>query len=276
MRCPARRASSRRCQTGSTWRQDARRQGQQVVQQSLFLERLGAQPAQQRVVVQQQLVELVRQGLRLGQVADADRTPGHLVLVGRADAAAGGADLALAAGRLARTVQRRMQRQDERRIVGDPQIGRGHVQPLFAHPLHLRQQRHRIDHDAIADHAQFAADQAGGQQAQPIGLVADDQRVPGIMAALEPHHDIGAAGQPVHDLPLALVTPLGADHRHVRHVTFVLRSCGLHPQSSTAVPSRRICVQRSRAASPAGSSTGSSAATVAYPWARNRAASSWS
>ena len=50
---------------------------------------------------------LRRHRFGFGQVGDADGAAGHLVLVGRADAAAGGADLAVAARRLARPVERR-------------------------------------------------------------------------------------------------------------------------------------------------------------------------
>jgi hypothetical protein len=37
------------------------------------------------------------------------------------------------------------------------------------------------------------------------------------VAALEAHHDIGLRRQPVDDLALALVSPLGTDDYHVRH-----------------------------------------------------------
>jgi hypothetical protein len=39
----------------------------------------------------------------------------------------------------------------------------------------------------------------------------------GVMAALEPHDHIGAARQPIDDLSLAFVTPLGADDGDVSH-----------------------------------------------------------
>ena len=42
-------------------------------------------------------------------------------------------------------------------------------------------------------------------------LAADDQRVAGIVAALEAHHALGVISQPIDDFSLALVTPLGAD-----------------------------------------------------------------
>ena len=82
-------------------------------------------------------------------------------------------------------------------------------------------QRLRIDDDAIADYRQFAAaHDAGGQQRQLVGHVADHQRVAGIVPALESHHDVGLFRQPVDDLALALVAPLGADNHHVRHKNF--------------------------------------------------------
>src|SRR5258708_9473342 len=42
-------------------------------------------------------------------------------------------------------------------------------------------------------------------------LGSDHQRVAGVVAALEAHHALRAVGQPVDDLALALVAPLGAD-----------------------------------------------------------------
>ena len=79
-------------------------------------------------------------------------------------------------------------------------------------------QRPRIDDDAVADDAELArAHHARRQQRQLVGLVADDQRVAGVVAALEAHDDVGALGQPVDDLALALVAPLGADHDDVCH-----------------------------------------------------------
>ena len=46
----------------------------------------------------------------------------------------------------------------------------------------------------------------------------------GIMAALEAHHDIGALGQPIDDLALAFVAPLGADDHDIGHGLSPLKS----------------------------------------------------
>ena len=48
--------------------------------------------------------------------------------------------------------------------------------------------------------------------------IADNQRVAGVVPALEPHDDVGLLGEPVDDLALALVAPLGAHHDDVRHL----------------------------------------------------------
>src|SRR5687768_5054414 len=58
---------------------------------------------------------------------------------------------------------------------------------------------------------------------------ADDQRVPGVVPALEAHHHLGIGGQPVHDFPFTFIAPLGANDDHVHQ-----------PRTSTChVPSRR-------------------------------------
>ena len=64
-----------------------------------------------------------------------------------------------------------------------------------------------------------------GQQRELVGLVADDERVAGVVAALEADDHVGAARQPVDDLALAFVAPLGADDGDVSHVAFLVL-CG--------------------------------------------------
>ena len=107
-------------------RQQPGRQGGELGQQRVAVDLLDAEAAAQRVVVEQQLVDLGRQRVGVGEVADADGAARRLVLVGRADAAAGGADLAGAlvaalAGQLARPVELAVQRQDQGRVLGDAQ-----------------------------------------------------------------------------------------------------------------------------------------------------------
>ena len=80
-------------------------------------------------------------------------------------------------------------------------------------------ERVRIEHDAVADDRELArAHDARRQERELVGLGADDEGVAGVVAALETHDDVGLLGQPVDDLALALVAPLGADHHHVCHL----------------------------------------------------------
>jgi hypothetical protein len=106
---------------------------------------------------------------------------------------------------------------DERTGLRHHQHVGGDVDALFADALDFRLQGPRIEHHAIADHRRSAADDPRREQRELVGLIADDERVTGIVAALEAHHHVGAARQPVDDLPLAFVAPLGADDGDVAH-----------------------------------------------------------
>ena len=70
------------------------------------VDRLGPQTGAQRVVMGEQPVQPLVQGFLVAQVRDPDGAAADLVLVGRADAAAGGADLALAQEALLHAVER--------------------------------------------------------------------------------------------------------------------------------------------------------------------------
>ena len=52
----------------------------------------------------------------------------------------------------------------------------------------------------------------GGDQVELELLAVADDRVAGVVAALEAHDRVGALGEQVGDLALALVAPLGADY----------------------------------------------------------------
>ena len=160
-------------------------------------------------------------GFRLGrscEVHDADGAAADLVLIGRADAALGGADLAVAGLRLAQRVELAVERQDQRRVLGDAEIVAARSRrPELADLVDLLGERPRIDHHAVADHRELAlAHDARRQQRQLVGDAVDHERMAGIVAALEAHDDIGALGEPIDDLALAFVAPLGADDHDIR------------------------------------------------------------
>ena len=74
--------------------QDARRDRAQLGEQLAAVDLRLVEPAQQRVVVQQQRFEPRLRAPRVGEVADPDRPAPDLVLIGGTDAATGGADAA--------------------------------------------------------------------------------------------------------------------------------------------------------------------------------------
>ena len=174
------------------------------------------------VVQFEQRFELAREQVRVEQVLHAQRAARDLVLVGRPDAAAGGADLVHAHRVLARLVERDVDRQHQRTRRRDLE-SRAHVDAGGLEFADFRQQRRRREHDAVADvdgHARVQ--RAGGDEPQDCLLAADHQRVAGIVPALEADDAGRALGQPVDDLALAFIAPLGADDDDVlAHV----RSC---------------------------------------------------
>src|SRR5437879_11333486 len=79
-----------------------------------------------------------------------------------------------------------------------------------AQRVELGEERLGIEHPAVADDAYSALDDARGDLVQHELPRAGIDGVAGVGAALVADDEIGALGEHVHDLPLALVAPLGA------------------------------------------------------------------
>ena len=87
-----------------------------------------------------------------------------------------------------------------------------HVDAVAHELVDLREQRLRIEHHAVADRAAHPGMQdAARDLVEDERRIADVDRVAGVRAALVAHHPVGALGEHVHELALALVAPLGAD-----------------------------------------------------------------
>ena len=97
----------------------------------------GAITAAQGVVMAQQAFQLLVQTIEVRQVTNADGAPAHLVLIGRPDAATGGADLPGSAGILAQGIELGVEWQDQTGIVGNLQVGRRDGDALSAQRLDL-------------------------------------------------------------------------------------------------------------------------------------------
>ena len=94
----------------------------------------------------------------------------------------------------------------------------GRVDAALLEAVDLLEQHLEVDHDAVADDRDAAgAQDAAGQQVQGVLLVADDDRVAGVVAAVELHDVVDPATQEVGGLALALVAPLGSDDDDCGH-----------------------------------------------------------
>ncbi len=111
-----------------------------------------------------------------------------------------------------------MQRQDQRDVFSDAQIVGADGDALTSQFRDFIEERLRIDNDAVADDRELRRPQhAGGQQRQLVGFAVDDQSVAGIVAPLEAHDDVSLLRQPVDNLALPFVAPLGADDDDIGH-----------------------------------------------------------
>ena len=111
-----------------------------------------------------------------------------------------------------------MNRQDQAGVLGQNQILGADVHALAAQFVDLGDQMPRIHHHAIANDRQLAtAHDATGQEAQLINLAINDQRMARIVTALKARDHIRALAQPVNDLSLPLVPPLGSDDDDIGH-----------------------------------------------------------
>jgi len=196
-------------------RLDVLAEGQRFGVDAVEIHRLNAQVlGQHEVVVVQRGAQLFGQLFGVVQVGDADAAARHLVFIGRADAAAGGADGLAAGGLFARLVQGDVVRHDQRRSRGDLQA-RAHFHAGRFQLFDLFLQRGRGNHHAIADQAQrVVAQDAGRNQVQDGLLAVDDQGVAGVVAALETHDGTDFLGEQIDDLALAFIAPLGAENNN--------------------------------------------------------------
>ena len=162
-------------------------------------------------------LDLGRQAFQIGEVHDADRPPADLVLVAgpmprlvvpilpAPAAASRNASSSRCSGRISvafsATAGFRGDRDAERLDAARSRrpAPRGRRRRRSRSPTACRRARRRK-----------AAARACRSCRRPQGWAR-------IMAALEAHHDVGALRQPVDDLTLALVAPLGPDDRDIGH-----------------------------------------------------------
>ena len=153
----------------------------------------------------------------LGKVHEADGAPSHLVLIGGADAALGGADPRAGIRGFARGVELAMQGKDERQLSAMRRISGVILMPCFSSRSISSTSACGSSTTPLPMTESLPAHNARREERELIRRAVDDQRMAGVVAALKAHDDIGLLGEPVDDLALAFVTPLGADDDHIGH-----------------------------------------------------------
>jgi len=172
---------------------------------------------EQGVLLQERPLDLLPEDGGVEEVLDADAHPVHLVRVGGADAAAGGADLPLAEEALHHPVHGAVVGRDDVGVGADAQPG--DVDAARREVRQLVEEHLEVHHDAVPDDGgDPGGEDAAGEEVEGVLLVPDHHRVAGVVATVELDDVVGGGPELVGRLPLALVPPLGPEHHHGRHV----------------------------------------------------------
>ena len=206
-------------------------------------------PREDGVLLLQRLVELGPEDLGVEQVLHPQPRAQRLVGVRRPDAATCRAEGVAPEAALGEEVELDVVRQDQ---VG---VAR-HLQPAAVdapglHAVDLVEQHRRLDHDAVADDRHHVVvEHARRQELEGEGLTVHDDRVAGVVATLVADHHGHLLGQQVGELPLALVSPLGADDDGCRHWGSSRPPTG-QPRDQSMVAARRRRARRRKTTRPA-------------------------
>ena len=119
--------------------------------------------------------------------------------------------IASARALVARLVERDVPLADHVRAAGDAHPGRVAQRPALGDLVDLLGEHARIHDDTGADQVDGVRLQDSGRHQMEDGrLAVDDQRMTGVVAALEANDQLGIECEPIDDLALPFVAPLGA------------------------------------------------------------------
>lgn len=161
-------------------------------------------------------LDLLEQDRLVEEVLDADADPVDLVGVGGPDAAARGTDLPRAEEAFRHLVEGGVIRRDQVSVTAEQELGG--VDAALVQSAQLGEQDRRVDDDPVADDRDTSrGENSGREKVERVLLVADDDRVAGVVAALVAHHVIDRAAEQVGGLSLAFVTPLSTEQHKCGH-----------------------------------------------------------
>ena len=176
-----------------------------------------AQPAQRGVAIGHDGLKPVEETSGLEKVADADAAAADHVFVAGPDAAARGANLGVAARRLAPEVDVAVVGHDDVGIEVDAKLRGRHADTACGQRIELTKEHIAVDDHAAGDDADLIGVQdARRQQVQnrllrPVAPV-DHQRVAGVVSALIPHDEVALLGKEVDHFALPFIAPLGTHY----------------------------------------------------------------
>ena len=162
-------------------------------------------------------LELLAEEALVQHILHAQADTSHLVLIARADAALGGADVVLAQQLLERTVKIHVVGHDDVRIAGDAKVLGGHAVLLEHIDLF---ENHLGVHDAtVTDNGLLVCiHDAGGNLVQAVLFIAHHNGVTSVVATGVAHNAIKIACDKVDDFAFAFVAPLTSDQHGRRHL----------------------------------------------------------
>src|SRR5688500_332797 len=165
------------------------------------------------------MAQFVSKRVLFEQIDKPDTDSRYFVFVRRTDAPAGSANFSLASEPFPGQINGLVVRHDEMRFFADTQQRIIKQMPLGLESVNLLDQNLRINHHAVADHAQLIWMQRPGRNEMQYGLfTVDHQGVAGIVAALETDDDIGVAGKKIDNFAFTFVAPLGSDDCYIGHL----------------------------------------------------------
>ena len=175
-----------------------------------------AQAGEERLLLRDDALEPGPQSRGVEQVLDSQPDAQRAVGIRRTDATAGRADLTIGQPILHGAVEGQVVRHDDVRPAAHPEpIG---PDPAALEHRDLVEQDARVEDDPVADdRCHVGMEHARRHEVQLEHLLAQDDRVAGVVPALVAD-DVGARlGQDVDRLALALVAPLEPDEHGGRH-----------------------------------------------------------
>src|SRR6185437_14868426 len=203
------------------------------------IQRLSVRRAAKRVLLLDVAFEFPLESFSPDHIADAQPAPRHFIFICWPDSARSRTNLVRPKRRFRRFFEFAMEWKNQVRAIAQKQTPLN-VDAAFAQALQFRHQRRRIHHYSRADNRLLPRPQNPARnQLQHIAIVADDDRVPGIVPAAISRAVVKRPSQEVDHLPLAFVAPLRANycnrfHTFVSHLSIGRAAlCPLHSISES-------------------------------------------